>query len=90
MWKLPRLQGAGVETTTTTTTTTIMTTTTVIKKPPGGGIITNNRAVRKRKSRGKPLKLGPVKLVRGGGWCDNCNAASSANDQESNDAPFGK
>ena len=31
MWKLPRLQGAGVETTTTTTTTTIMTTTTVIK-----------------------------------------------------------
>jgi hypothetical protein len=28
-------------------------------------------------------------LVRGGGWCDNCNAAS-ANDQESNDAPFGK
>ena len=60
------------------------------QKPPGGGIITNNRAVRKRKSRGKPLKLGPVKLVRGGGWCDNCNAASSANDQESNDAPFGK
>jgi len=60
------------------------------QKPPGGGIITNNRAVRKRKSRGKPLKLGPVKLVMGGGWCDNCNAASSANDQESNDAPFGK
>ena len=60
------------------------------QQPSGGGIITNNRTDRKRKSRGKPLKLGPVKLVRGGGWCDNCNAASSANDQESNDAPFGK
>jgi hypothetical protein len=48
----------------------------------------SSRADRKRKPRGK-LKLGPVKLVRGGGWCDNCNAAS-ANDQESNGARFGE
>ena len=29
-----------------------------------------------RKRKGKSLKLGPIKLVRGGGWCDNCNAAT--------------
>ncbi len=49
----------------------------------------SSRADRKRKPRGKPIKRGPVKLVRGGGWCDNCNAAS-ANDQESNGARFGE
>ncbi len=54
-----------------------------------GKMILNSRADRKRKWQGKSLKLGPIKLVRGGGWCDNCNALS-ANDQESNDAPFGK
>ena len=29
-----------------------------------------------RKQKGKRIKLGPIKLVRGGGWCDNCNAAT--------------
>jgi hypothetical protein len=33
--------------------------------------------------------FGPIKLVKGGGWCDNCNAAS-ADSQESNDACSGK
>ena len=31
-----------------------------------------------RKRRGKSLSDGPIKLVRGGGWCDNCNAAAIA------------
>ena len=73
------------------------------QKPSVGGIIFVPRAERQRdhrgnnyasrreyrKRKGKSLSDGPIKLVRGGGWCDNCNAAS-ANDQESNDAPFGK
>jgi hypothetical protein len=29
-----------------------------------------------REQKGKRVKLGPVKLVRGGGWCDYCNAAT--------------
>ena len=29
-----------------------------------------------RKRKGKLIRLGPIKLVRGGGWCDNCNAAT--------------
>ena len=29
-----------------------------------------------RKQKGKRIKLGPIKLVRGGGWCNNCNAAT--------------
>ena len=47
------------------------------EKPSGGGIITNSHADRKRKFRGKSLKLGPIKLVRGGGWCDNCDARAT-------------
>jgi hypothetical protein len=54
-----------------------------------GKMFLKSRADRKRKFRGKSLSDGPIKLVRGGGWCDYCNAAS-ANDQESNNAPFGK
>ena len=29
-----------------------------------------------REQKGKRIKLGPVKLVRGGGWCDYCKAAT--------------
>ena len=29
-----------------------------------------------RKQKGKRIKLGSIKLVRGGGWCDNCNSAT--------------
>ena len=45
----------------------------------GGGQSDNNVSSRAdRKRRGKSLSDGPIKLVRGGGWCDNCNAAAIA------------
>ena len=40
----------------------------------------SSREDRKRKApRGKPINLGPIKLVRGGGWCRKAMALASAN-----------